>query len=61
MCYFDVILLSDVISSIGPKLSDADTYHSLRSQLDYHFVEVTSPEETQQLVLKNIPPTKLPA
>ena len=26
MCYFDVILLSDVISSIGPKISDADTY-----------------------------------
>jgi len=26
MCYFDVILLSDVISSIGPKLSDADTF-----------------------------------
>jgi len=25
MCYFDVILLSDVISSIGPKISDADT------------------------------------
>jgi len=24
MCYFDVILLSDVISSIGPKISDAD-------------------------------------
>jgi len=29
MCYFDVILLSDVISSIGPKLSDADTYVSI--------------------------------
>jgi len=26
MCYFDVILLSDVISSIGPKISNADTY-----------------------------------
>jgi len=26
--YFDVILLSDVISSIGPKLSDCDTYVS---------------------------------
>ena len=26
MCYFDVILLSDVVSSIGPKISDADTY-----------------------------------
>jgi len=26
MCYFDVILLSDVISSIGPKISDAGTY-----------------------------------
>jgi len=26
MCYFDVVLLSDVISSIGPKVSDADTY-----------------------------------
>jgi len=26
MCYFDVILLSDVMSSIGPKISDADTY-----------------------------------
>ena len=26
MCYFDVILLSDVISSIGPKISDADTF-----------------------------------
>jgi len=25
MFYFDVILLSDVISSIGPKISDADT------------------------------------
>ena len=24
-CYFDVIFLSDVISSIGPKISDADT------------------------------------
>jgi len=29
MFYFDVILLSDVISSIGPKISDADTYISL--------------------------------
>jgi len=29
MCYFDVILLSDVISSIGPKISDADTYFNL--------------------------------
>jgi len=29
MCYFDVILLIDVISSIGPKISDADTYYSL--------------------------------
>jgi len=28
MCYFDVILLSDVISSIGPKISDTDTYMS---------------------------------
>jgi len=27
MCYFDVILLSDVILSIGPKISDADTYY----------------------------------
>jgi len=27
MCYFDVILLSDVISSIGPKFKDADTYY----------------------------------
>ena len=26
MFYFDVILLSDVISSIGPKISDADTH-----------------------------------
>jgi len=26
MCYFHVLLLSDVISSIGPKISDADTY-----------------------------------
>ena len=26
MCYFNVILLSNVISSIGPKISDADTY-----------------------------------
>jgi len=26
MRYFDVILLSDVISSIGPKISDADTF-----------------------------------
>jgi len=25
MCYYDVILLSNVISSIGPKISDADT------------------------------------
>ena len=25
MRYFDVILLSDVISSIGPKISDCDT------------------------------------
>jgi len=24
--YFDVILLSDVISSIGPKITDADTH-----------------------------------
>jgi len=30
MCYFEVILLSDVISSIGPKISDADTnVHSI--------------------------------
>jgi len=28
MCYFDVIELSDVISSIGPKISDADTYNT---------------------------------
>ena len=27
MCCFDVILLSDVISSIGPKISDADTFN----------------------------------
>ena len=27
MCYFDVILLNDVISSIGPKFSDTDTYN----------------------------------
>ena len=26
MCYFDVILLNDVISSNVPKISDADTY-----------------------------------
>jgi len=26
MCFFDVILLSDIISPIGPKISDADTY-----------------------------------
>jgi len=26
MCYFDVILLRDVISSIGPTISEADTY-----------------------------------
>ena len=26
MCYCDIILLSDVISSIGPKISDADTF-----------------------------------
>jgi len=26
MCYFDVILLSDVISSIGPSILYADTY-----------------------------------
>ena len=29
MCYFDVILLTDVISSIGPKILDADTYYTL--------------------------------
>ena len=29
MCYLDVILLSDVISSIGPTISDADTNSSL--------------------------------
>jgi len=27
MRYFDVIILSDVISSIGPKISDCDTYN----------------------------------
>ena len=25
MCYFAIILLSDVVSSIGPKISDANT------------------------------------
>ena len=39
MCYFDVILLSDVISSIGPKISDADTYvHPIySSKIGYDF------------------------
>jgi hypothetical protein len=32
MCYFDVILLSDVISSIGPKISDTDTYMRINFQ-----------------------------
>jgi len=26
MCYFDVILLRDVVSSIRPKISETDTY-----------------------------------
>jgi len=33
MCYFDVILLSDVISSIRPKISDADTYAKICDRL----------------------------
>jgi len=35
MCYFDVILLSDVISSIGPKISDADTNDSKRVHFSF--------------------------
>ena len=33
MCYFDFILLSDVISSIGPKISDADTFVSSQGHI----------------------------
>ena len=40
MCYIDVILLSDVISSIGPKISDADTYYNLRQT--FHHTIVTT-------------------
>jgi len=33
MFCFNVILLSDVISSIGPKISDADTYFLFTKKL----------------------------
>jgi len=37
MYYFDVILLSDVISSIGTKISDADTYINLSNNNVYRW------------------------
>jgi len=41
MCYFDVILLSDVISSIGPKISNADTYGNMQ------IMQVASPDNNK--------------
>jgi len=32
MSYFDVIFLCDVISSIGPNISEADTYIDTKQQ-----------------------------
>jgi len=50
MCYFDVNLLSDVISSIGPKISDADTYWDNMRMCDAHEMF----KQTTQIFKKNV-------
>ena len=55
MCYFDVILLSDVISSIGPKISDADIFIQLLFLSEFVFT-ILEAKQLQKHVLSGMLP-----